>query len=493
MYYYSTRDVEKKAVTSAEAIKLGQAPDGGLFIPDHFPKTDKDFISSLADMCYAERAAAVLSLFLTDYTHEELLGYCREAYGTDRFSPSPAPVVRVGADNVLELWHGPTCAFKDLALQLLPRLLSAALNKTGETDDALILVATSGDTGKAALEGYRDVGRVRIMVFYPSDGVSEMQKLQMASQQGSNVAVAAIRGNFDDAQSGVKRIFSDPAVAKELKSRGMFLNSANSINIGRLVPQIVYYFSAYTDLVSCGGIRLGDKLNVTVPTGNFGNILACWIAGQMGLPVGTLVCATNSNKVLADYFTSGIYDKNRKFYTTISPSMDILVSSNLERLICFAYGPEFTADVMLRLKESGRFSIPSDSGMLREFAGVSCNEDETRGKIAECFTKHGYCPDPHTAVALACAEKYRVNSGDMAPMLVVSTASPYKFPSAVASALGIGEDMGSFELLEQISAVTKTQIPSPISALKNTRIRFGDLIDDSEMKNAVIAFAERSL
>ncbi len=490
MEYISSRDKNKTVVSSAQAIKRGQAPDGGLYVPTSIPHIDQAFIDSLAPLDYAARAAKILELFLTDYTHEELLGACCAAYGGDRFDPNPAPVAKVGDNNVLELWHGPTCAFKDLALQLLPRLLSLALDKTGEKRDALILVATSGDTGKAALEGYKDVDRVKITVFYPTDGVSNMQKLQMASQEGKNVNVCAIRGNFDDAQTGVKRIFSDASAAAELDGEGYFLTSANSINFGRLAPQIVYYFSAYCDMLASGSLKRGEKLNVTVPTGNFGNILACYIAKLMGLPIGRLICATNKNKVLADYFNSGVYDKNRRFYTTVSPSMDILVSSNLERLVYFEYGAEFTASAMDSLKNNGSFKTPF-SKAFDSFVGLSCDEEKTFAVIRDTFDKYTYCPDPHTAVAISCADEYKRITSDNTPMLIVSTASPYKFPYAVGKALGVDDD-NAFMLLKKLSDLTKTKIPSPLARLENAKVRFGDLIDDHEMKNAVLVFARNS-
>ncbi|MBR0303630.1 MAG: threonine synthase, partial [Clostridia bacterium] len=356
MRFLSTRDTgaEKKYVSSAEAIKKGLAPDGGLYMPESIPKIDSSFIERISKLPYNERAATILSMFLDDYDPEALALDCAEAYSEARFPGGAAVLVHVTDKmSALELWHGPTCAFKDMALQIMPRLLSRALNMTGECRRAHILVATSGDTGKAALEGYRDVPGIDITVFYPEDGVSPMQKLQMTTQLGDNVAVCAVEGNFDDAQSGVKRIFSDPDAARAASDAGFFFSSANSINWGRLAPQIVYYISAYCDLVTRGEIKNGENINFCVPTGNFGNIFAGYIAREMGLPVAHFICASNSNCVLTDFIRTGKYDRTRTFYKTMSPSMDILISSNLERLLWLTAGAEVTVDCMARLAEYG--------------------------------------------------------------------------------------------------------------------------------------------
>ncbi|MBR6916290.1 MAG: threonine synthase, partial [Clostridia bacterium] len=360
MNYVSTRDREGALkIRSAEAIKRGLAPDGGLFMPERIPTLSEDEIVRLAGMKYEERAAFILGKFLDDYDPETLAGYAEEAYSEERFPGGAAPLREVEKGLYsLELWHGPTCAFKDMALQIMPRLLSGALRMTGERRVAHILVATSGDTGKAALEGFRDVDGVRITVFYPEDGVSAMQKLQMTTQEGNNVSVCAVKGNFDDAQTGVKRIFSDPEAAARAEERDTFFSSANSINWGRLAPQIVYYVSAYCDLLTAGAIKYGDPVNVTVPTGNFGNIFAGYIARRMGVPIKRFVCASNSNRVLTDFIETGVYDRNREFFRTASPSMDILISSNLERLLCVLGGPEATAGFMAELSTSGRYEIP---------------------------------------------------------------------------------------------------------------------------------------
>ena len=329
MKYISTRGGDISA-SSAFAIKQGLSPDGGLFMPEGIPKIDINFIKRLTSLSYAERAAEILSMFLTDFSYDEILCHAKSAYSNEKFGEAPAPVYNLGDGiSILELWHGPTSAFKDMALQIMPKLFSESIKKCGENRKAIILVATSGDTGKAALEGYRDADNVAVKVFYPTDGVSVMQKRQMQTQEGANVCVAGISGNFDDAQNGVKAIFSDEAIQKELDEAGIFLSSANSINWGRLVPQIVYYISAYCDMYKSGEISLGESIDVCVPTGNFGNIFACYIAKRMGLPVGKLVCASNKNNILTDFITEGVYDRNREFYATMSPSMDILISSNL--------------------------------------------------------------------------------------------------------------------------------------------------------------------
>ena len=334
MYYVSTRDAGRR-LTASQAIVEGLSRDGGLYLPEEIPQLTMDEIKALAALSYPERAAKIMKRYLDEFTEDELLGFAKSAYGPAKFdTPAAAPVVRLTENTYIqELWHGPTCAFKDMALQMLPYLLTASLRKTGEEKTVCILVATSGDTGKAALEGFRDVDRTKILVFYPDGGVSEMQKLQMVTQEGKNVGVCAVRGNFDDAQTGVKAIFTDPAITEKLAQKNMMFSSANSINWGRLVPQIVYYISAYCDLLKDGSIELGDKMNVVVPTGNFGNILAAYYARRMGLPIQKLICASNANNVLTDFLQTGKYDRNRSFYTTMSPSMDILISSNLERLL----------------------------------------------------------------------------------------------------------------------------------------------------------------
>ncbi len=493
MKYTSTRQVSKELVSAAEAIKRGLAPDGGLYMPTELPSLTLDEVKALMDKKYAERAAIILGKFLTDYTYEELLGDCTEAYSEARFPGGAAPVV-TALDNIntLELWHGPTAAFKDMALQIMPRLLSRALTKTGETRTAMILVATSGDTGKAALEGYRDVDQIKIQVFYPVDGVSRVQKLQMMTQLGNNVCVRAIRGNFDDAQSGVKRIFADEAVREELNAEGVFLSSANSINWGRLAPQIVYYVSAYCDMVKKGAIALGDTLDVCVPTGNFGNIFAAYIAKRMGLPLGTLVCASNTNNVLTEFLTTGIYDRNRKFYATMSPSMDILISSNLERLLYLIAGGEKTAAYMKSLNETGRYQVTAEElAAIREtFVGYYTDEAGTQKTIHEIYTENKYLCDTHTAVAMGAAKQYLAESGKTGAMLVVSTASPYKFAYDVYNAacgVTAGDELTA---LDEMNAATGVAIPAPLSNLAERVVRFKEEIDVADMAREVLDFAK---
>ncbi len=485
MNYISTRTPNSEKQTSAYVIKRGLAPDGGLYVPETLPLLSQNDIESLVGMSYTERAAHILSLFLTDYTAEELKNAAEAAYSAEKFNGPAAPIAKVGDDYFLELWHGPTSAFKDMALQIMPRLLSLSLGKTGEEKDAYILVATSGDTGKAALEGYCDVDRVRIKVFYPVNGVSNIQKKQMASQKGNNVDVVSIKGNFDDAQSGVKAIFADENAKKMLSEKGYFFSSANSINWGRLAPQIVYYISAYCDLVSEGEIKYGDLLDVTVPTGNFGNILAAYIAKKMGLPLGKLVCASNRNDILTDFINKGVYDRRREFFTTVSPSMDILITSNLEPLLWFTVGAEKTRECMEKLVKEGIYTLDDATmDIIREdFAGFACSEEETAKTIFELFKECGYLCDTHTAVAASAAKRYKSETGNK--MLVVSTASPYKFAPAVLSALGEEVPSDDFDALDKLFAVTKTAIPSNLADLRNAEVRFTKTVEPSEMINSL--------
>ncbi len=491
MFYKSTRSNAPAKKTAAEVIKQGLAEDGGLFVPEALPTLTEDEIAALCKESYPVRAAKILAKFLTDYTYEELLEDCTKAYDESAFVGGAAPLVNIH-DNFdsLELWHGPTAAFKDMALQIMPRLLSRALVKTGEERTALILVATSGDTGKAALEGYKDVPRVKIMVFYPVDGVSRVQKLQMATQTGSNVNVCAIRGNFDDAQNGVKEIFGDSEMAKALNDRGYFFSSANSINWGRLAPQIVYYVSAYCDLLNRGTCKMGDSFNVCVPTGNFGNIFAAYIAKQMGLPIGHMVCASNTNNILTDFLSTGTYDRNRDFYLTMSPSMDILISSNLERLLYFTAGSEKTAAYMKSLKETGCYTVePEILAAIREnFSGYFTNEEETAKTIHEIFTKYHYLADTHTAVAIHAAEEYVRESGDKRPMVIDSTASPYKFANNVYRAVTGKEASSELNALEELAAATGTAIPYPLAGLAARKVNFDKTVDRTEMAKSVLEY-----
>lgn len=490
MIYVSTRGGRER-LSSAYAIKQGLSPDGGLYMPEFIPQFGKEQIDHLCGMSYPERAALILSRFLSDYTDSELLSDCRSAYAEDRFTGGPAPVKSLSDRlHVLELWHGPTCAFKDMALQIMPRLLSRALYKTGEKRDAFILVATSGDTGKAALEGYRDAERVRIMVFYPADGVSRIQMLQMATQEGKNVKVRSVKGNFDDTQNGIKKILSDPETAVLLSEGGYFLSSANSINWGRLAPQIVYYFSAYCDLINQGILKQDEKINICVPTGNFGNIFAAYIAEQAGLPVGKLICASNRNNILSDFMNTGVYDRNRRFYTTSSPSMDILISSNLERMLYLAAGNTRTAEYMRQLSEKGTYTIEIDvrKRFDRIFRGYFCSEADTLRTINDTFGDYHYLTDTHTAVGMSCARQYVQETRDDTQMLVVSTASPYKFASHVYRALSGRQYDDEFANIAALSDLTKTEIPPSLSELSNKKIRFDpDLpVNPDDMKNELL-------
>ena len=491
MDYFSTRGASER-VSSAAAILKGLASDGGLFVPASFPQMTLAEIEALVPLSYEERAVRILRLFLTDYTDAELHGCVERAYGRTFDDVRRAPVRTVGELEVLELWHGPTSAFKDMALQLLPQLMSTARVKEGERDTILILVATSGDTGKAALEGFADTEGIRIMVFYPDGGVSPVQRLQMVTQTGANVSVVAVRGNFDDAQRGVKEIFGDAAMAEELADIHTKLSSANSINWGRLVPQIVYYFSAYADLLGEHKIAVGDAVNFTVPTGNFGNILAGYYAKRMGLPVGKLVCASNANNVLTDFLQTGIYDRKRDFYQTMSPSMDILVSSNLERLLYHL--TEDTAQVaawMQELTEVGKYDASALLSALREnFWAAFADDAETEAEIRAVYERTGYTLDTHTAVAYRAAEDYRRTTGDVRPMVVFSTASPYKFGASVLHALG--EDtagLDEFAQMERLHARSGMDVPARLAALRAATVLHEGICGKDEMSAAVLAFA----
>ena len=496
MNYYSTRDTERKTPkTSAEVIKQGLADDGGLFLPESIPEISLDFIKEIGALPYSERAAKILSLYLTDYTYDELLTCAKGAYD-EGFGEFAAPVSMLIGDDlrVLELWHGPTCAFKDMALQIMPRLLSLALKKTGEKNTALILVATSGDTGKAALEGYKDVDGVKIMVFYPEDGVSDMQKLQMTTQEGKNVCVCAIKGNFDDAQTGVKKIFANKDAQEKLACNNVFLSSANSINWGRLAPQIVYYISAYADLVEQGDIELGEKVDITVPTGNLGNIFAAYLAKRMGLPVNRFICASNSNNILTDFLNTGVYDRNRDFYTTISPSMDILISSNLERLLYFVAGAEKTREYMESLNETGKYEVDADTltKIKADFSAFYCTEDNCKATIKNIFDKYSYVCDPHTAVAVYSAQKFVDSEKTGLKNIVASTASPYKFAADVLISLGETVPENNKDILDKLSSQTKTDIPTPLATLFGKPVRFTKSVGrtDAEMLCEVTDFSK---
>ncbi|MBQ3103753.1 MAG: threonine synthase [Oscillospiraceae bacterium] len=492
MKYYSTRDSALR-YDAADAIKMGLSRDGGLLTPVEIPQIDEAFLREMMTVSYQERAARVMSLYLADYSLEELRTFAENAYGPDKYDTAAVAPVRTVDDKThsLELWHGPTSAFKDMALQMLPQLLSAALRKTGEKKTACILVATSGDTGKGALEGFADVPQTKIMVFYPKDGVSAIQELQMVTQEGANVGVCSVVGNFDDTQNGVKRIFSDAEIRETLAQRGYFLSSANSINWGRILPQVAYYISAYCDLVRDGKLTMGDKVNFCVPTGNFGNILAAYYAKRMGLPVNKLICASNSNDVLTDFLRTGVYDRNRPFHTTMSPSMDILISSNLERMLFELSGEndEEVRGYMKKLVEEGGYTV-SDSirtKMQDLFWGGFCTEEETEKTIGEYY-KTGYLIDTHTAVAANVLAQYRAETGDETVTVFVSTASPYKFCDHVLRAIGEEVEGEGVEQIDQLLRVTGVAAPVRLAALKGKTRRFDDCTEKMAMEGKVLEF-----
>jgi len=496
MFYTSTRDNSVK-VSSAEAIAQGISKDGGLFIPTEIPSISKDFIDSLVPLSYIERAKKVLSLYLTDFTADEIAMCVEGAYKEGKFSSEKvAPLADYNENaSILELWRGPTCAFKDMALQLLPYLLTVSAKKTVADKTIVILVATSGDTGKAALEGFKDVAGTKIQVFYPVDGVSKIQKLQMATQEGSNVSVCAVYGNFDDAQTGVKTIFTNEAYKSELAQRGYSLSSANSINWGRLAPQIVYYFSAYCDLLKNGQIKNGDKINIVVPTGNFGNILAAYYAKLMGLPVKKLICASNSNNVLTQFIDTGVYSRNREFYTTISPSMDILISSNLERLLFHMSGcdSELISEYMSKLNQNGEYEVSQEirQKISDVFTGGYCNDEETVRTIADVFSKYSYVIDTHTAVAVNVYEKYVQSTGDETVTVIASTANPFKFNQAVISAVAPDVDpekLDEFEMLDALAENGNIKIPPQLAELRSKEVRFSNVCNKEDMIKQTDAF-----
>lgn len=474
MLYESTRS-KFKQVSSAEAIKRGIAPDGGLFVPHEIVQIHGEELKEMAGLSYQRLAAAVLKKYLTDYSDEEIEDCVALAYNEKNFdSPAIAPIHKLDESlYILELWHGPTCAFKDLALQILPHLLTRAAAKTGDRSTIVILVATSGDTGKAALEGFKDVPGTRIIVFFPEEGVSAVQRLQMVTQEGNNVDVVAVQGNFDDAQNGVKDTFGDVRFNKDLLSKNYKLSSANSINWGRLVPQVVYYFSAYFDLVAKGGATLGEKINFVVPTGNFGNILSAYYAREMGLPVNKLICASNANNILTDFIRTGDYNRNRNFYKTISPSMDILISSNLERLLYHLTGRDYvkTGAWMTSLKDNGSYKIDELTlASINNIFWPDCADDhETMETIRSCYKNHSYVTDTHTAVGLNVYQKYIAATGDKTKTIVASTASPFKFNTSVARAiLGDNAVLGQdeFALLTSLSAASGMEIPAGLKGLE---------------------------
>ena len=497
MLYSSTQNAAE-VVSAAQAIAQGISADGGLFVPQSFPKYGEADFQQLLKLGYKGRAKRVFADFLTDFSDDEISECVEKAYTAEKFggeNPAPIAYTKLGEKelNILELWHGPTCAFKDMALQILPHLLTKSLKKTCDGKDAVILVATSGDTGKAALEGFRDVEHTKIIVFYPVDGVSPMQKHQMNTQEGGNVTVCAIKGNFDDAQTGVKKIFTTPEISEKLAENNMLFSSANSINWGRLLPQIVYYISAYCDMVNGGRIAFGDKINIVVPTGNFGNILAAYYASLMGLPVNKFICASNSNNVLTDFINTGVYDKNRRFFTTVSPSMDILVSSNLERLLYKLSGNSdvATREWMTALKTSGRYEVSDDVKKVigEKFYGGFCDDEKTGETIRRLFEQEGYLCDTHTAVAVNVYEKYVGETGDLTPAVIASTASPYKFSRAVLSAVAPGEELPEteFDMVGRLSEISGMPVPAPLESLRNKQARFSDVTAVGDMPEYVLS------
>ena len=492
MYYISTRDSGLR-YSASQAIVQGLSRDGGLFLPSEIPQIHASDIAALSSMSYAQRAAFIMNLYLDEFTNEELETYANLAYGENKFDhASIAPVSSIDKDRyMLELWHGPTCAFKDMALQMLPYLLTASLKKTGESRTVCILVATSGDTGKAALEGFCDVPGTKILVFFPRDGVSDIQKLQMITQSGSNVGVCSVLGNFDDAQNGVKQIFSDTEIRETLDRRGYFLSSANSINWGRVLPQIVYYISAYCDLVARGDITPGEKMNFSVPTGNFGNILAGWYAKQMGLPIGRLICASNENNVLTEFIQTGKYNRLRPFRTTSSPSMDILISSNLERLLFNLYQSDKTVSGLMKdLSEVGCYKIDHDilDHIQNEFYAGWCTDRDSKKAIEKLYDDREYLMDTHTAVAWTVSEQYYRETGDSCKTVIVSTASPFKFCSSVLDAFHISDQLPGTEIIDQLASVTNTQAPKPLASLSEKNIRFTQCTPKEDMGNIVREF-----
>jgi len=496
MNYQSTRGGINE-VSSSFAIKNGIAPDGGLYVPSSDVKVTIQEISQFSSLTYTELAAEILGKFLTDYSFDELIDCATNAYTKEKFeTDSIAPVYKLDDKTyILELWHGPTCAFKDMALQILPHLLTKAIKKNGENKETVILVATSGDTGKAALEGFKNAPGTHIQVFYPETGVSEIQKLQMTTQEGNNVDVVAVKGNFDDAQTGVKKIFTDKAFCEQMNSKGFTLSSANSINWGRLAPQIVYYFSAYCDLLRNGEIESGDKINICVPTGNFGNILAAFYAKQMGLPVNKLICASNVNNILTDFINTGVYDKNRDFKTTISPSMDILISSNLERFLYHASNrnSSLVSEYMKQLAETGRYEV--NDGLKRiisdTFYAACCDDDSTVETIKAIYDKYEYVVDTHTAVAMNVYNSYVKATGDDTKTIIASTANPFKFAGSVLSAIATRQELENkdeFELLEMLSDKGNIRTPKSLRELRNKFVRFNTCCDPDKLMEQTIRF-----
>lgn len=491
LLYTSTRDSKKK-VTASQAILQGLAEDGGLFVPNDIPALDKS-LKELSAMTYQETAYEVMKLFLTDFTEEELKDCIRKAYDEKFDTEVIAPLVEADGTYYLELFHGATIAFKDMALSILPHLMITSAKKNNAKNDIVILTATSGDTGKAALAGFAGVDGTKIVVFYPKNGVSPIQEKQMITQKGDNTHVVGIHGNFDDAQTGVKKLFADKELAKEMEEKGYQFSSANSINIGRLVPQIVYYVYAYGKLLEDGKIAEGESINVTVPTGNFGNILAAFYAKNMGLPIDKLICASNDNKVLFDFFQTGIYDKNREFVLTSSPSMDILISSNLERLIYRMAGNDAdkNAALMKALNTEGKYSVEDMKETLQDFFGGYATEAETEDMIRDLYEKTGYVIDTHTAVAASVYRKYVKETGDAKKNIIASTASPFKFARSVMKAIDAKyESWSDFELIDELSKIGNVEIPNAIEEIRTACVVHKTVCQVGEMKQAVKNFLQ---
>ena len=486
MKLVSTRDVNKQ-VSSAEAIVKGLSKDGGLFAPISFPTLSLEDI--IANASYDKLVSFVASSFLPDFTREELSTLAAIAY--KNFPENPAPIVSLNEHtHIFELYHGPTLAFKDFALQFLPHLLTSSLKKVGTDKTAVILAATSGDTGSAALEGFGSVDGVKICVFYPQSGISNVQKLQMTAQSSENAKVIGLRGNFDDAQSGVKQIFSDIELATHLNEKGYIFSSANSINWGRIVPQIAYYFWAYASLVRSGKVSLGDKVNVAVPTGNFGNILAAYYAKKSGLPIHKLICASNSNNVLSDFITTGVYDKNRDFHVTVSPSMDILISSNLERFLFDLHGHDDGAvrGLMQELMHSGRYELSPEAlaTMQDSFYAGHVSDDNTLKSISDTWHKYSYLSDTHTAVGIKVHEDYVEKTGDTTPTIIASTASPFKFADSAILALGEAVEGDDFERLERLAQMSRTSVPHTLKDLAQKEERHKTVCSPDEMREQIL-------
>ena len=487
LVYASTRDAQER-VTASQAILRGLANDGGLFVPTQIPALDVP-MEELGKMSYQETAYEVMKRFLTDFTEEELKHCINSAYDSKFDTEEIAPLAKADGMYFLELFHGKTIAFKDMALSILPYLMTTAAKKNHAKNEIVILTATSGDTGKAAMAGFADVPGTRIIVFYPKNGVSRVQELQMLTQKGANTSVVGIEGNFDDAQTGVKKIFGDKEFAKELDAMGFQLSSANSINIGRLVPQVVYYVYAYAKLLANGEIAKDEKVNVVVPTGNFGNILAAYFAKQMGVPFGKLICASNDNKVLYDFFQTGTYDKNREFILTTSPSMDILVSSNLERLLYLSCGRDAakTKELMEQLSKNGKYEItPEMKEFMKDFSAGYADMEENAKEIKKVFDDTGYLIDTHTGVAAAVYEQYKTKTGDTTKTIIASTASPYKFSRSVMEAvLGKKEDADEFALIDEMERISGVKIPQAIEEIRDAKILHNRQCKPEEMEETV--------